>query len=302
MNIPCPVEINCEGSDWPILNLSSEGFERLTFWSPRYPPWQPYQPPTINRMFTQTDCWGVSYSADSQAMADLLALLNSIECANTYTCVNDPQTATIRCPPPDDTMFSYTTPAGVFASTYDPNIPGSLEACIAAANAQALAYAQSQLPIELFCLPDTHDEALAITPLLRCTCLGVAYTGQISAGRAIPLTWTISAGSLPPGLTFHGGYNITGTVTIDGVTAAAGSYSFTVRATLASGSFAEKTYTITVITIATTALPDYTIGTPYSFQLVAAGGSGNYSWAVSAGSLPNGLDLSATGLISGTPT
>ncbi len=41
---------------------------------------------------------------------------------------------------------------------------------------------------------------------------------------------------------------------------------------------------------------------PYSRQLTASGGSGSYIWSVSGGSLPAGLSLSASGLLSGTPT
>ena len=45
------------------------------------------------------------------------------------------------------------------------------------------------------------------------------------------------------------------------------------------------------------------VGTPYSAQLTAEGGSGNYTWEVIVGSLASGLSLnSSTGLVSGTPT
>ena len=45
------------------------------------------------------------------------------------------------------------------------------------------------------------------------------------------------------------------------------------------------------------------VGTPYSAQLAAEGGSGNYTWEVIVGSLASGLSLnSSTGLVSGTPT
>ncbi|MGO9875331.1 MAG: putative Ig domain-containing protein [Acidimicrobiia bacterium] len=52
------------------------------------------------------------------------------------------------------------------------------------------------------------------------------------------------------------------------------------------------------------ALPAWTVNRPsYSTVLTAAGGDGNYSWAVTSGTLPAGLSLNAsTGVISGTPT
>ncbi len=43
-------------------------------------------------------------------------------------------------------------------------------------------------------------------------------------------------------------------------------------------------------------------GQPYSCQLSVSGGQSPYTWKVASGSLPAGLTLSSTGLISGTPT
>jgi hypothetical protein len=57
------------------------------------------------------------------------------------------------------------------------------------------------------------------------------------------------------------------------------------------------------IEIATEYVPDWTIGMPYSQQLEAVGGSGPHTWSDLYGDLDGtGLELSASGLISGTPT
>ena len=48
-------------------------------------------------------------------------------------------------------------------------------------------------------------------------------------------------------------------------------------------------------------LPNVTAAIPYSFQLPAAGGDGTYVFTLVSGTLPGGLTLSPTGLISGTP-
>ena len=50
-------------------------------------------------------------------------------------------------------------------------------------------------------------------------------------------------------------------------------------------------------------LPTGTVNVNYAQTLSATGGSGQYSWSVSAGALPGGLSLNpATGAITGQPT
>lgn len=48
-------------------------------------------------------------------------------------------------------------------------------------------------------------------------------------------------------------------------------------------------------------VPSFSIGDPYSFQMPAVGGSGTYVWSYT-GDLPDGITLTAAGLLSGTPT
>jgi uncharacterized repeat protein (TIGR03803 family) len=50
------------------------------------------------------------------------------------------------------------------------------------------------------------------------------------------------------------------------------------------------------------ALPAATVGAGYGQTLTASGGTGPYTFAVTAGSLPAGLSLSSAGVLSGTPT
>lgn len=50
----------------------------------------------------------------------------------------------------------------------------------------------------------------------------------------------------------------------------------------------------------TTSLPQPTVNQYYSYQLQVTGGSGNYTYYINSGSLPAGLSLSTSGLISGT--
>ncbi len=49
-------------------------------------------------------------------------------------------------------------------------------------------------------------------------------------------------------------------------------------------------------------IPPGYVNTPYSHQMSVYGGTGPYTWSIWAGSLPAGLYLSSSGVISGTPT
>src|SRR4029077_20286486 len=53
------------------------------------------------------------------------------------------------------------------------------------------------------------------------------------------------------------------------------------------------------LSISTTALPSGQVGKAYTATLKASGGMAPLSWALTAGTLPAGLALNATGMISG---
>ncbi|WP_146038102.1 PKD domain-containing protein [Tabrizicola aquatica] len=67
-------------------------------------------------------------------------------------------------------------------------------------------------------------------------------------------------------------------------------------------------FTITItasaspITVAPGALPTLQAGTPFSQTLTSTGGTGSYTYAVAAGTVPAGTSLSQGGVLSGTPT
>ena len=64
----------------------------------------------------------------------------------------------------------------------------------------------------------------------------------------------------------------------------------------------DQTCKIPPLAITTTTLPNGTTGTAYNATLGATGGAPPYAWALVSGALPTGLNLSAGGVISGTPT
>jgi hypothetical protein len=80
---------------------------------------------------------------------------------------------------------------------------------------------------------------------------------------------------------------------------------FTVQVS-SGGQTASQLLTLTVssagvVKITTLLMASGHVGQLYSMQLLASGG-GVYVWALASGSLPAGLSLSASGLITGIPT
>lgn len=136
---------------------------------------------------------------------------------------------------------------------------------------------------------------------------GVPYASSAAvAGGTAPYVWSLSAGALPPGLSLNASDGaISGTPTTTGV------YSFTVSVTDASSPSIQSTsqaYQVAIngagtLNISTTTLPPVLIGTAYSAQLSATGGTQPYTWSISASSLPPGLSLDpASGVLSGLPS
>ena len=132
---------------------------------------------------------------------------------------------------------------------------------------------------------------------------GTSYNQTFSAtGGAADYSFSISLGLLPPGLSLAANGNLTGSPTT------AGNYSFTVRTTDANGCAGLRTYTLAIstqvcpaITINPSTLPAGTSGSAYSQMFTATGGAAAYAFAISSGTLPNGLSLSPNGNLSGTP-
>ena len=129
----------------------------------------------------------------------------------------------------------------------------------------------------------------------------VAYRQALLAtGGDGSYTWSLTVGSLPTGLSLN-----TSTSDITGTPTGA-SGSFTVQVASGDGQTDTQALTITVnptLAVGTTTLPDGGVGLVYGTQtLGATGGDGTYTWTVSAGSLPPGLNLSASRDITGTPT
>lgn len=168
--------------------------------------------------------------------------------------------------------------------------------------------------------PQTKTQALSImiSPVLSITTtslpagtVGTAYSQNIqTSGGTLPISWSVTSGSLPAGLALAG--NSIGVGVLSGTPTASGSSTFTVTAKDSSTPAVSVNQQFTLLlnnpplTITTTTLANGTTNTAYSAALQATGGTPPYTWTVATGStLPSWLTLSGSGTswkLSGTPT
>jgi hypothetical protein len=126
--------------------------------------------------------------------------------------------------------------------------------------------------------------------------LGSTYNQTLIATGTTPITWSITSGSLPDGLSLNQSTGL-----ISGTPKAVGTYSFPVIARNSAGSDT-KTLSITIgaYTLPVQPPTGY-VGKPYSYKIPVPPGITPMTWTASG--LPPGLRISmGTGEISGTPT
>lgn len=302
-DILCPERVICDCSEDPFANLSAEAVDVDRFFSVLVF----HGDPPLGGSWTRSGCKSVAYSTVSQAEADLAALRQAQECTwdgptggwrtpptilhpngqQRQIFSNEPQVCMERCP--DGTPFYVAIPFGrILAFTQEE------------ANFLAFNYACKMAMQERLCLGTIDSTA----------CQGTFFqTNVIATGGSLsdpPATneWSIVAGALPPGLTFHGSNIQGGQATINGTPTATGIYHFSIQVTTQTGVSVVKAYTIAVAAITTaSALPDGTLGAAYSQVLAQTGLSEPVLWDVVVGTLPAGLTLDPeTGEIAGVPT
>jgi hypothetical protein len=141
------------------------------------------------------------------------------------------------------------------------------------------------------------------------------YNGLLPSGGVPPYTFALAAGStLPPGFSLVTGAalaasSVPGATALAGAATTPGQYTFSLIATDSAGSSVTTTFTmnVTPINVDNVDFPAIIVGTPFSYQYAATGGTAPYSFSISPVSLsedmlPPGLTMSPAGLLSGTPT
>lgn len=128
--------------------------------------------------------------------------------------------------------------------------------------------------------------------------VGMPYAATLAgSGGAGLLSYVVTGGTLPPGLTLASGGTLAGTP------GTAGNYSFTVQAADGQGGSAAAVFTLLVVSPVTItgggSLPAGTVGAGYSYAFGLNGGTAPFTWNLS-GTLPPGLSF-AGGVVSGTP-
>lgn len=161
--------------------------------------------------------------------------------------------------------------------------------------------------------PVTRNYTISIDPLpvkintnaLPNGTVGASYWFELNGqGGVPPLSWT--AAGLPAGLSlgsYASGtdtiYVISGTPTVAGTS----NVTLTLLDSDSPQSSISKNLTLTIdagLTITTNTLPNGQEGSDYSANLAGAGGTSPYTWSITAGALPSGISMNASGVFSGT--
>lgn len=159
------------------------------------------------------------------------------------------------------------------------------------------AFSESQLRIAVELPPLTLNQVALPEGVT-----GSAYSATLGASNGTPpYSFSLSGGSLPPGITLQSNGALAGVPT------QAGQFTFQATVTDSAQGSAFGWLTLVVrpspLSITTLSLPAGSVGVAYSAQLAAAGGVTPYVWSVPAGTVPPGLTLDpGTGVLAGTPT
>ena len=131
----------------------------------------------------------------------------------------------------------------------------------------------------------------------------ITATNPRAGNPASGVAWSLSSGTLPPGIALSPDGILSGTPTIEGA------FQFVVKAQRDATQVDTETLVINVRKALTIVAPkpfatspqptQWEVGVPFSAKLAAGGGTGTYTWSIAAGSLPQGFALAADGTVVG---
>lgn len=190
--------------------------------------------------------------------------------------------------------------AGTLSGT--PTTPGTVTFTVTATDSAQPPEAGSQSFTILVANPGPPVINLAPAPPAGVADNGYSAFNFTAAGGYLPLTWAVTAGALPPGL------SLATSGSLGGVPTTIGSFPFTITVTDSASTPAMNSapFSIDITappppTINATAPPTGTVGTAYpAFMFTATNGYLPLAWS-EMGALPTGLGLSGGGVLSGTP-
>ena len=220
----------------------------------------------------------------------------AIENATFSLAPGDEALITLRVIDPDKSVPKILTTGLAF------NMQTFLESLGAAVTAHAVNTEEAKLG-------ETTPPAVATKLVIGSAALPDGFVNQVyhatlnAYGGTQPYTWALNSGEFPTGLTISSAGVIAGTPTT------AGTYHFIVEVRDSSGEVDTQRYSIIVysgtsgsLTITTSSLFSGVKGYWYGATLEAIGGAWPRTWSLASGSLPPGLNLDSSGVISGTPT
>jgi len=208
-------------------------------------------------------------------------------------------------------------PAGLTLNASSGVISGTPTEQPAAPLSVTIQASDSETPPAVGSAPFTLTIFSITTKMLATGIINQPYQGAeeqvIAAGgmgsQQHPYTWSVTSGSLPPGLHLCNTTTPTPICPITGTPTHLGVYPFTITVTDGEMPPAKATGALSIevqeptLRITTTTLPPGNVNLPYSVMLQYAGGDGHNTWSIASGSLPAGLTLNhSTGAITGTPT
>jgi len=286
----CPITITpCPGTEEAVLNLSSEAPDPMIFTGIGFTNYNPYQPPALgtNGQFIQQGCYGLATSALSQIDADALAAYDAAVCQRAQSGL------------PGIVAGGTSVPGGAGSTAAGAGGGPSHVGSRGGGGGGGSGRYEPTAP------PSGGGQAqYSIAPLYPFMCAGVAPTNvptyKVVGANAALYQWTFT-GNPPPSLSLVPSGN--NSAQLSGIPSSPGNFTYTVTATMSVGGVpvtVSTQDTVQILGITNALNETHTYDDQISYQYNAAGGQSPYAYALAQGEvLPNGLSLSASGLLSG---